>query len=66
MELDQVVDQAYRIALSRPPTKDEKANMVTFINTQAKTYGDSKAAQQLAVTDFCQILLCLNEFIFVD
>ena len=66
VELDQVVDQAYRIALSRPPTKDEKANMVTFINTQAKTYGDSKAAQQLAVTDFCQILLCLNEFIFVD
>ncbi|MDA1045455.1 MAG: DUF1549 and DUF1553 domain-containing protein [Verrucomicrobia bacterium] len=63
---DQVVEQAYALALSRPPTVAEKAQMVGFINGQTASYGGTGNAADLAVADFCQLMLCLNEFIFVD
>ena len=40
--------------------------MITFIQGQAKSYGSDAKAMNLAVADFCQTLMCLNEFIFVD
>ncbi len=63
---EQIVEQAYTLALSRPPSAEEKAQMVGFINAQAASYGSAGDAMDLAVADYCQMMLCLNEFIFVD
>jgi hypothetical protein len=64
--LEQTVDDAYAIALCRPPTVDERSLMLTFIKNQAESYGNAAAGTDTAVTDFCQLMLCLNEFLFVD
>jgi hypothetical protein len=66
--LDDVVRASYARALSRQPKEHELAGSVTFLKEQAESY---KAAgkgdpQQLALTDFCQALLGLNEFVYVD
>jgi hypothetical protein len=60
------VDLAYRIALSRRPTEAESERMLSFIERQTAGYGKTPQARDQALTDFCQVLLCLNEFIYVD
>jgi hypothetical protein len=62
------VPTAYRIALGRDPTEAETKDADDFIAAQASAYqaagrGDSR---DLAMEDFCQSLLCLNEFVYVD
>ncbi len=64
--LEQIVGQAYAVALSRPPTDAELEQMTGFIKTQAASYGGDDKAMQRAVADYCQMMLCLNEFMFVD
>ena len=64
--LENTVDDAYAVALCRPPTADERSLMLTFIKNQAESYGNNAAATDTAVADFCQLILCLNEFLFVD
>ena len=66
MELSRVVDDAYAVALSRPPSDDERKQMLVFIETQTKSYGGDAKATDRAVADFCQLVMCLNEFMFVD
>ena len=63
---EQMVEQAYKVALSRPPDDSERAEMLGFIITQAASYGGNDQAMELAMVDFCQMMLCSNEFIFVD
>ena len=60
------VSEAYQLALSRQPTETEIAQMVGFVNSQAASYGAADATKQRALADFCQLVLCLNEFMFVD
>ena len=60
------VTNAYWIALSRPPTEAELASMTNLVDRQVVSYGSTDEARVLAVSDFCQLLLCLNEFAFVD
>ncbi|MDE0735716.1 MAG: DUF1549 and DUF1553 domain-containing protein, partial [Pirellulaceae bacterium] len=60
------VGEAYQLALSRQPTESEMEQMVEFIKSQASSYGATDAAMQRALADFCQLVLCLNEFMFVD
>ena len=64
--LDQAVNEAYRIALGRTPTESERETMLQFTTQQAATYGDSPQATDTAVADFCQLVFCLNEFLFID
>jgi hypothetical protein len=44
--------------------------MTVFIESQAAKHAASGAtaadAQMRAVSDFCQVVFCLNEFIFID
>ena len=63
--LDDSVRQAYRIALARSPSKEELADGVAFIRQQMPTYPEN-VRRESALADFCQVLLCLNEFIYVD
>jgi cytochrome c553 len=66
--LDDGVRRAYSLALGRAPGDVELADSVAFIKEQQQSYKeDGKPdARQLALTDFCQVLLELNEFIYVD
>jgi hypothetical protein len=62
------VRAAYRHALGRAPTQRELADSVAFVAEQAASYrADGKPdAGRRALADFCQVLLGLNEFIYVD
>jgi hypothetical protein len=66
------VDQGFRLAVSRPPSSAERAASVEFINCQLEHRGaheSSRSPEEIrmeALTDFCQTLFSLNEFIYVD
>jgi len=60
-----LVQIAYRIALARNPSADELADGMAFVNQQTETY-QSEDRRERALTDFCQVLMCLNEFVYVD
>ena len=66
--LNLIVSRAYSIALGRKATDAEGAAAQEFLTAQTKSYQeDSRTdATLLSVADFCQILLSLNEFIYVD
>jgi len=54
-----VVDRAFLLALSRPPTAEERETTLRFLK-------DHKGTSAEAVTDLCHALLNLNEFLYVD
>ena len=61
------VDRAYQIALGRKPAEEESQQMVAFLEQQVKlAESDPNSARDRALTEFCQVLLCLNEFVYVD
>jgi hypothetical protein len=62
------VRRAYLLALSRAPTAQELDETVAFIQQQTASYSadNNPNARELALTDFCQVLLGLSEFIYVD
>ncbi len=62
----ETIDQAYRIALSRPATDEEIETMTAFIERQVKLRGEDPNARSLALRDFCHLVLCLNEFIYIE
>jgi cytochrome c553 len=66
--IEDAVRKGYLIALGRAPTAAELADSVAFVKSQATDYEAAKKAEarELALTDFCQTLLCLNEFVYVD
>ena len=64
--VEEIVRRAYLHALARPPAPAEEKQMVAFIEGQAASYGSDAQAMTLAIADFCQTVICLNEFIFVD
>ncbi|HCQ39797.1 MAG TPA: hypothetical protein DIV39_11630 [Verrucomicrobiales bacterium] len=64
--IPEIIQRAYQHALSRLPTTAEEQQMSAFIKGQAESYGDSPQAMDTAIADFCQTVICLNEFIFVD
>jgi hypothetical protein len=62
------IKSAYRIALSRDPTPKEMAGSLQFIEKQRAHHADKPAADPvtLALTDFCHVILNLNEFLYVQ
>ena len=59
---------AYGLALSRPPSAKEASEAAQFVEAQAAIYAAEKRTtpRQLALGDFCQVLLGSNEFVYVD
>jgi hypothetical protein len=65
--LESAIDRAYRIAFSRLPTPAERAKMRSFIDQQRSAMGGAAPeASQKALVEFCHVLLCLNEFVYID
>jgi hypothetical protein len=59
------VAKAYQIALGRSPTEAESRRMSDYILGSVRESKGPKGLE-LATADFCQVLLCLNEFLYVD
>jgi cytochrome c553 len=66
--LRDAVNQGYQLALARDPDETERTATLQFLEKQINSYeADNKSnARELALTDFCQVLLSLNEFVFVE
>jgi hypothetical protein len=65
-----LLDQVYLRGLARLPTDAERASAEMFLKSQPASYvtdGQTEVdANRLALTDLCQTIFCLNEFVFVD
>ncbi len=63
------IRRAYLVALNRLPTADEVGEATGFLSAQATRYRDAgkteTEAATAALTDFCQVLLASNEFLYV-
>jgi hypothetical protein len=59
---------AFLLALSRPPTEQETAAATAFLQEQMKAHQEAGHAQprEQAWADFCQVLLSLNEFVYME
>jgi mono/diheme cytochrome c family protein len=60
------VNRAYLIALGRAPRQEEGTDATDFIHSQSERYKKENKPEPelLALTDFCQVLFGLNEFIY--
>ena len=63
-----VISRAYLTAIGREPAADELESATAFLDSQAARHQSAghADARQLALVDFCQALLCLNEFVYVE
>ena len=65
--LSSAVEHGYQIAFGRSPTNAEQTRMEAFIEEQRVAMGvDSAGATDNALIEFCHVLLCLNEFVYID
>jgi hypothetical protein len=66
--LDESIRMIYRLALSRDPSQHEAADAASFLRDQSQQYrsAEAKDADQSALVDFCQAILSLNEFVYVE
>ncbi len=65
--LSESVKLAYQIAFGRSPTDLEQTSMARFIEEQSgATAGDAGQSVDQALIEFCHVLLCLNEFVYID
>jgi len=66
---DARVRTAFDLALGRDPSPEETAGALRFIERQANdspAASGREAAEANALTDFCQGLMALNEFCYID
>ena len=66
--LEHAIRTAYLTALARQPSMEELSDAVAFVKQQAESYvaDAKKGGRELTLADFCQTLMCLNEFVYVD
>ena len=62
------IKEAFRIAFSRLPDKVEQSEAASFLASQSDSYRSAGKAEpdHLALEDFCQAMLGLNEFSYID
>ena len=65
---EQAISDAYLATLSRAPSPKELQSAVAFVSKQTDSYRADNQPEpaRLALTDFCQVLFSLNEFIYID
>ncbi|MBI1357580.1 MAG: DUF1553 domain-containing protein [Acidobacteria bacterium] len=59
------VDRAWRIALSRPPSDEELEGNRAFLARQRDYHARTDDPSLAALTDLCDVVLNLNEFVYV-
>jgi hypothetical protein len=60
------VRAAFRIGLSREPTPKESEDNVAFLNRRMTAQAKSESPALEALTDLCDIILNLNEFLYIN
>ena len=67
---DQRIDRAHRLALGRPPTPAEiseaKEFLASYLASEAVRSRPEPERRPSAWGSYCQILLCANEFIYIE
>ncbi|MSU60872.1 MAG: DUF1553 domain-containing protein [Pedosphaera sp.] len=61
-----LIENAFDIAYNRPPGQEELAAAESFLRAQAAVYPDHKTPREQVWSDFCQMLLASNAFMYVD
>jgi hypothetical protein len=66
--LGDAIRVGYAIALARSPAPEELAESESFLKEQTASYqaAGKSDASELALADFCQTLMSLNEFVYVE
>ena len=57
---------AFRLALGRAADASQMAASLEFLETQRGLYASAADAETRAWTDFCQMLLASNAFLYVE
>jgi hypothetical protein len=67
-DTDAAITRAYQWTLSRAPSERESDDAQAFLADQASGYASEgkTAASVSPMADLCQVLMCLNEFIYID
>lgn len=65
---EEQIQRAYMLAYCRPPSEPEVQISTKFLDSQQQLYEstNSEKAKEFALTDWCQMLLSANEFVYVD
>ena len=63
---ESLVNQLYWETFSREPRPEELKYLTHFLDRQAELYKDDKTAAAKAKVDLCQLLICSNEFVYID
>jgi hypothetical protein len=65
---ERVVEAAYATALGRGPSDDERRGAADFLAAQTAAHAASGRgdAAALALADFCQVLMGLNETLHIE
>src|SRR5262249_8764082 len=58
--------RAFRLAWGRDPGEAERAAARRFLEAQRKVYASEKDGDQKVWTDFCQMLMASNAFLYVE
>jgi hypothetical protein len=61
-----LIETAFELAYGRPPTPLEKSSTDHFIREQTALYQSQPDARLRVWTDFCQMLMASNAFLYVD
>ena len=67
--IDEIVTDAFLIALARQPSQTEQQSMQVFVEssmTSAENSLSPSDARNAAIVDVCHLLLCSNEFVYVE
>ena len=64
----QRIARAYALCFGRAPKADEANAALAFVKSQSASYAANQKPEPdtLALADFCQVLLGLNEFVYVN
>ena len=63
---EELINKIYWQTLSRAPSEKEIQYLTNFLNNQVTLYENDKNARNKAVIDLCQLLICCNEFVYID
>ena len=65
---EEAIRKGYLDAVGRAPTTEELADNLAFLKKQSESYAAEKKPRplELALADFCQVLFCLNDFVYVE
>jgi len=63
-----MLTEAWRSSVGRSPTAGEIGEGTAFFQSQAETYATPPTAEsrRQALADYCQVLFCLNEFVYLE